>query len=71
MDATQIQTFVQIGETVAPLVITSVEKILAFAKDNGGDAATIAQLEANARTIAEDAKILDDGISGADTPPQP
>lgn len=59
MDAQTLQTYVQIGETVVPLVIAAVEDVIAFAQAHGGNAAVIAQLTTDAATIAADRQQLE------------
>jgi hypothetical protein len=80
MNEQTVQLLVQIGEVAAPLVEVGVSKVLAFAKENGGNADTIAQLEANRQTIDGDAAQLEqeekeaeaaDAAAGSAGPDQP
>lgn len=71
MDGQTLTLLVQVGEATLPLVEAGVNDVLAFAKANGGNAETIAQLEQNATTIAQDAETIDqelaaDGIKPVD-----
>lgn len=75
MDITDIMTYVRIGETIYPLARTAIDTVLAFAHDNGGNEATIAQLEANKLVIARDRQTVEDELAALDatepTPPPP
>ena len=60
MDPNSILVLVQVGEVAVPLVTAAIKDVVAFAQANGGNAAVIAQLTADAATIAADKQQLED-----------
>ena len=61
-----VQVLVQVGEVALPLVEAAITDVVAFAQAHGGNAAVIAQLTADATTIAADKQELQQEAADAD-----